>query len=198
MISENTPTIETNRLILRAFTDGDICDFFEIMSDKEVNIFLPWFVMKTQDEAKSFLEDRFFTYYKKSSAYRYAICLKENNKPIGYVCLSDSENHDLGYGLKKEFWHKGIITEASAAVVDRIKNAGYPYITATHDVQNPRSGKVMKKLGMTYRYSYVEQWQPKNFPVTFRMYQLNFDENDGRTYMGYWDRYENHFIEQNV
>ncbi|MEA4890529.1 MAG: GNAT family N-acetyltransferase [Clostridiaceae bacterium] len=198
MINENTPTIETDRLILRAFTDEDIRDFFEIMSDKEVNTFLPWFVMKTQDEARSFLENRFFAYYKKPSAYRYAICLKENDRPIGYVCLSDDENYDFGYGLKKKYWHKGIITEASTAVVDRIKNAGYPYITATHDVQNPRSGNVMKKLGMTYRYSYVEQWQPKNFPVTFRMYQLNFDANDGRTYMGYWDRYENHFIEQKV
>lgn len=26
-----------------------------------------------------------------------------------------------------------------------------------------------------YCYSYKQQWQPKNFPVTFRMYQLNFD-----------------------
>lgn len=26
---------------------------------------------------------------------------------------------------------------------------------------------------MSYQYSYEELWQPKNFPVTFRMYQLN-------------------------
>ena len=33
----------------------------------------------------------------------------------------------------------------------------------------------MRKLGMTYRYSYEELWQPKNFPVIFRMYQLNLN-----------------------
>ena len=53
----------------------------------------------------------------------------------------------------------------------------------------------MQAIGMKYRYSYKELWQPKNFMVTFRMYQLNFDGNDGRVYTKYWDMYENHFIE---
>ena len=35
---------------------------------------------------------------------------------------------------------------------------------------------------MKYQYSYEEQWQPKNFLVTFRMYQLNLDGNTDRVY----------------
>ena len=198
MVNENTPVIETHRLILRKFTPEDVNDFFEIMSDKEVNVYLPWFPLKTTEEALTFLTDRYFAYDNKPSAYRYAICLKEDNKPIGYVCLSESENHDFGYGLKKEFWHRGIVTEAAKAVMKKIIDAGYPYITATHDVNNPRSGEVMKKLGMVYKYSYVEQWQPKNIPVTFRMYQLNFDGKDERTYIEYWDKYTDHFVEQKL
>jgi len=197
MVNENSPVIETHRLILRKFTPEDVNDFFEIMSDKEVNVFLPWFPLSTTEEALTFLTDRFLTYDSKSSAYRYAICLKEDNKPIG-VCLSESESHDFGYGLKKEFWHRGIVTEAAKAVMKKIIDAGYPYITATHDVNNPRSGEVMKKLGMVYKYSYVEQWQPKNIPVTFRMYQLNFDGKDERTYIEYWDKYTDHFVEQKL
>ena len=69
------------------------------------------------------------------------------------------------------------------------------YITATHDVNNPRSGNVMKALGMKYQYSYEERWQPKDYLVTFRMYQLNLDGNGNRVYRKYWDMYENHFIE---
>ncbi|EDS15068.1 hypothetical protein BACSTE_01565 [Bacteroides stercoris ATCC 43183] len=53
----------------------------------------------------------------------------------------------------------------------------------------------MRKLGMTYCYSYEEQWQPKNFPVIFRMYQLNLDGNTDSVYRKYWDTSENHFIE---
>ncbi len=196
MINENTPALVTERLILRKFVPDDGNDFFEIMNDKEVNAFLPWFPLRTNEEAMTFLKDRFFAYYDQPSAYRYAICLKKDNKPIGYVCLSESESHDFGYGLKKEFWHRGIITEAAKAVMKKIKDAGYPYITATHDVNNTRSGEVMKKLGMVYKYTYVEQWQPKDIPVTFRMYQLSFDGKDERTYMEYWDKYADHFVEQ--
>lgn len=42
------------------------------------------------------------------------------------------------------------------------KKDGILSITAIHDVHHPRSGEVMKKLGMKYQYSYTEQWQPKN------------------------------------
>lgn len=36
----------------------------------------------------------------------------------------------------------------------------------------------------------------KNIPVTFRMYQLNFDKDTKYTYMEYWNRYPIHFIEE--
>lgn len=52
--------------------------------------------------------------------------------PIGYINVSMEENHDFGYGLRKEFWHKGIAAEAGKAVVEQVKKDGLPYITATH------------------------------------------------------------------
>ena len=39
----NTPRLETHRLILRKFTEGDIGALYEILRDREVNTFLPWF-----------------------------------------------------------------------------------------------------------------------------------------------------------
>lgn len=54
----------------------------------------------------------------------------------------------------------------------------------------------MQKIGMTYCYSYEEQWQPKNCPVIFRLYQLNFDENADFVYKKYWDISEKHFFEK--
>ena len=79
----------------------------------------------------------------------------------------------------------------------QLKKDGCAYITATHDVQNPHSGDVMKKLGMTYRYSYEEQWQPKDRLVTFRLYQLNFDGSEW-TYQKYWQQSSVHFVEPNL
>ena len=198
MKNHNTPTLETERLILRKFTENDIEVLFSIYSDEEINTYLPWFTLKSLEEAKTFFAERYEEIYRQPLGYRYAICLKNDNVPIGYVNVSVDDNHDLGYGLRKEFWHKGIVTEASRAVVEQVKKDDFLYITATHDIKNPRSGGVMKQLGMSYKYSYEEQWQPKDILVTFRMYQLNFDGQNDRVYKEYWNNYTVHFIENDV
>ena len=52
---------------------------------------------------------------------------------------------------------------------------GFKFVTATHDENNPGSGRVMEKIGMVYQHSYIEQWQPKDIPVTFRLYRKDFN-----------------------
>lgn len=108
--------IETERLILRKFAEKDVDAFFEILSDKEVNKFLPMFPLKDIEEAKKHLQER----YLMADGYHYAICLKVDNVPIGFINVSDNESYDFGYGLKKEFWNKGIVTEASKAVIEQL------------------------------------------------------------------------------
>ncbi len=193
----NTPTLQTERLILRKFTKKDLEALYLIFKDEEVNKFLLWYPLKSMDEAKVFFEERYAANYEKPQAYAYAICLKSDNFPIGYIKVDMDDSYDFGYGLRKEFWHKGIVTEAGKAIVEQVKKDGIPYITATHDINNPRSGGVMKQVGMKYCYSYEEQWQPKDFPVTFKMYQLNFDGDDERVYKKYWNQHAKHFIENN-
>ena len=185
---ENTPTLETERLILRKFTENDLEAIFAIYCDKEVNTYLPWFPVKSIEEARVLFEDKYAKVYREPCGYQYAICLKKDNVPIGYINVSTDDSHDLGYGLRKEFWHQGIVTEAGKAVIKQLKKDGMAYITAPHDIHNPRSGGVMKQLGMKYQYSYEEQWQPKNILVTFRMYQLNLDGQNERSYKKYWDK----------
>ena len=192
----NTPELKTERLILRKFTNRDINALFLILKDEEVNTFLPWFPVKNMEEAKSFFEEQYASKYAQPQGYAYAICLKEDNFPIGYINVSMGDSHDFGYGLRKEFWHKDITSEAAKAIVQQVKKDGLPYLTATHDRNNPRSGLVMQRAGMKYCYSYEEQWQPKNFPVVFRMYQINFDGNEEFVYKKYWNESANHFIEQ--
>ena len=187
----NTPALETDRLILRKFTEKDLAALLDIYRDKEVNIYLPWFPLESMADAKAFFEERYEAVYTQPCGYRYAICLKQDDIPIGYINVSTDDSHDLGYGLLKAFLRNGIVTEAANAVIHQVKKDGIPYITATHDIKNPRSGNVMKRLGMLYQYSYKEQWQPKNILTTFCMYQLNFDGQDKRVYKGYLDQSPN-------
>lgn len=191
----NTPPLETERLCLRRFAESDLDALFQIYRDRAVNEFLPWYPLETPEEARQLYWERYAKAYRQPRGYRYAVCLKAAAAPIGYVHLEMDESHDLGYGLRRAYWGRGIISEAARAVLNRAKQDGLLYVTATHDVQNIRSGRVMQKLGMRYKYSYTEQWQPKNKPVTFRMYQLNFDANQDRTYWAYWNLYDKHFVE---
>ena len=191
---ENTPPLTTPRLLLRRFTPDDTPAMWELLQDEEVNTFLPWFPVKTLEEARQHLQERYLSQYSRARSYHYAVCLRETGQLIGYANVSDTEARDLGYGFRKEFWHQGFATEAARAVVEQLRRDGVPYITATHDVNNPHSGGVMRKLGMQYQYSYEEQWQPKNILVTFRMYQLNLDGKD-RVYRAYWEQYP-HFVEE--
>lgn len=192
----NSPTIFTERLILRKFTKDDLEALFLILKDEDVNKFLPWYPMKNLEETQKFFEERYAKKYQLPQAYAYAICLKNDNIPIGYIHVNIDDSYELGYGLSKEFWHQGIVSEAAKAVIEQVKKDGLPYITATHDVNNPNSGGVMKKIGMKYKYSYEEQVQPKNELVVFRMYQLNFTVSDEFVYKKYWNMYSNHFVEE--
>ncbi|MFA5447209.1 MAG: GNAT family N-acetyltransferase, partial [Sphaerochaeta sp.] len=154
MQASNTPRLETKRLIVRKFTIDDIQALYRIFSDREMNAFLPWYPVTSLQEAEKLYRVNYAQQYQQRRAYQYAICHKSDDIPIGYVHLSDTESRDLGFGLIPPFWGQGIVTEACMAVIAQAKEDNVPYITATHDVNNPRSGEVMKRLGMTYRYSY--------------------------------------------
>ena len=195
----NTPELHTERLRLRRFREHDASDmeaFFRIYSDVETNTFLPWFPVRNMDEARAMFQERYAAVYEKEQGYAYAICLKDDNVPVGYMHASMEDNHDLGYGLLSSFWNKGLATEAGRALLARLKEDGVPYVTATYDTNNPGSGRVMQKLGMSYQYSYEELWQPKNFPATFRMYQLNLSADKDFVYRRYWEESSVHFVEK--
>ena len=109
---------------------------------------------------------------------------------MGYIKVNGDKTHELGYGLKGEFWHNGLMRKSLFALLNKLKVDGVKYITATHDVKNYRSGNVMKSVGMKYLYSYRILWELKKVFVTFRLYILNLDGNDNREFNIYWDSYK--------
>lgn len=187
---------KTEHLVIRPFQNSptDLAALYAILADKDVNRFLPWWPIQSLAAARDFYQKRIAP---NSESQWYAICLRDDDTPIGYVTIGKGPSRDLGYGLRKAYWGQGITTEAAGAVVTELRAQQLPFITATHDVNNHASGKVMQRLGgMQYQYSYREQWQPKDILVTFRMYQLNLAQTDALVYREYWDKYPNHFIEQ--
>jgi RimJ/RimL family protein N-acetyltransferase len=67
------------------------------------------------------------------------------------VGLSPESAHDaaeLGYYIHRQFWNRGIATEAARLVVDHgFRVFSLRRITAGHFQDNPASGRVLSKLG---------------------------------------------------
>lgn len=185
--------LETKRLILRPITTDDLKDFFVLLADKKTNIYLPWFPIRSIDEPTKFYKDR-FDQSRDINKWNLGVCLKKENKVIGYLTVKNDAVHDFGYALLSDFWNQGIITEASKFIVSKFKEDGIPFITATHDITNPRSGRVMEKIGMKYCYTYKKFWRPKNIEAYFKMYQLNLNDSNAPIYKKYWNESTEKFL----
>lgn len=55
---------------------------------------MPWFPLRSMEETKAFFEERYAKDYEKADGYRYAICLKKDNVPIGYINVCIEEHHE--------------------------------------------------------------------------------------------------------
>ncbi|MCI5904482.1 MAG: GNAT family N-acetyltransferase [Oscillospiraceae bacterium] len=85
--------------------------------------------------------------------YCWAITLKDNDEPIGCIDLVGINSFgvpEIGYVLSYDYWGNGIMTEAVKAVLGELFICGFDKVGACHCVDNPASGKVMEKSGMTY------------------------------------------------
>jgi len=155
MEHQGTKIIETDRLILRPFRMDDVkAAFRNWMSDPLVTVFLRWPTHKSP-AITNMVVSGWIANYKDPSFYQWAISLKEIGEPIGSISVVDLDEKTnklhIGYCIGSKWWHKGYTSEAFAAIIpflfDEVK-AGR--IESQHDPDNPNSGKVMQKCGLTY------------------------------------------------
>lgn len=150
-----TQRLETDRLILRRFTEDDITPSYRNWCcDPEVTKFLTWPTHSsekvTEKVLKSWMES-----YSDPVFYQWAIEFKELGEVIGTISVvnisADTCSMEVGYCIGKKWWHKGITSEAFAAVIDYLfAEIGLERISARYDPNNPHSGDVMKKCGLRY------------------------------------------------
>lgn len=68
---------------------------------------------------------------------------------IGGIGISSSETGgpELGYWIAPSHWGLGFATEAGRAVLHIARSMGLPKLKAGYFIDNPASGKVLRKLG---------------------------------------------------
>ena len=148
--------LETDRLILRAWEITDLDDFFEYASVEGVGEKAGWEHHKSKDKSLEIL--KMFMEEKKV----FAIVLKENQKAIGSIGIEelgeeldkDLDNlsgRELGYVLNKDYWNKGIMTEAVSKVVDYCFNTlKLNFLMASYFNHNIASKKVLENLNFKF------------------------------------------------
>jgi ribosomal-protein-alanine N-acetyltransferase len=155
MTHKGTFPLETERLILRRFTEADADAMFKNWSsDPEVSKFLTWQPHENKAVSESILH-QWVSDYNNLYSYNWAIVPKTLNEPIGSISVvrsnMETETATIGYCIGKAWWHKGFITEAFTAVIKFLfEEVGVNRIEACHDPRNPNSGAVMKKCGLVY------------------------------------------------
>lgn len=147
------PIIETERLILRPITLDDAEACFSWNSDDRVAKYMSYprctDISQTIDWIKSTLTDE--------QEWNWAFVLKAENKVIGTGGIGPNKFMEgywgIGYNLHYDYWHKGYCTDAMRAIVDFAHNElGVNKICSDHAIDNPRSGKVMEKLGLKFHH----------------------------------------------
>lgn len=150
---KGTQTIKTQRLVLRKFTPEDAQPMFETWADDErVTRYLTWQPHGTVDITKTIVNN-WCSSYKNDNSYNWAI--EFNDQIIGSISVvsidENSEHMEIGYCIGFDFWNKGIMHEVCRAVIDFLFNeVGVNRIEIAHAVNNPASGRVAQKCGLTY------------------------------------------------
>ena len=153
MNNRGTQTIETQRLILRRFTVEDAPAMYKNWaSDPEVTRYLTWPTHGSADISRAVLSD-WIPRYADGAYFNWAIVWKATGRAIGNISvvtlIEDICAAELGYCLSRAYWGRGIMPEALKAVIDYLFNSvQLNRIAACHDVNNPKSGRVMEKAGM--------------------------------------------------
>lgn len=144
---------KSERLGFRNWREDDLEAFAKINANPEVMEHFP--KLLTTEETTQFIE-RLYNHYIKNGYTYYATELIETSELVGFIGLARQDYKaefnpatDIGWRLKKSAWGKGFATEGAKRCLDfAFEELHLNRIVSTCTINNSKSEKVMKKLGM--------------------------------------------------
>jgi ribosomal-protein-alanine N-acetyltransferase len=170
-------TLRTPRLLLRAFTPQDAQRAFEIRSDFEVTRMLVFPAYPpVLDHVAAWLREHAVE-WRAGTAYRFAVVA--DGRVIGCADVDEIQDGcgELGYWLERDYWGRGLASEAAGAVHDfATRTLGLHRLVAGHAADNPASGRILVRLG----FRWIEDrtiWYRSRQALVPRRYYV-FDGNE--------------------
>ncbi|HYE13864.1 MAG TPA: GNAT family N-acetyltransferase [Pyrinomonadaceae bacterium] len=164
--------LETARVLLRPFAEGDLDRLCLLTGDPEVMRFIGEGRPLAREETARNLLNIMASFWRRGFG-RWALVHKQSGALAGYCGLSASNEEvgvELAYMLGREFWGRGLATEASRACLRYgFEGLGLEEIAALTMPGNIRSRRVLDGLGMRlvghahfYGYDCVHYRMPRH------------------------------------
>ena len=154
--------METERLILRLYTDFDREDLIKLFTDEAVMKHVDTGVF-SQEKAEEIWLKLIEKFYPQGITTIYAVDDKTDGHYIGHAAIRPrpirEDEWEISYILKSAEWGKGYATELARKLVEiGFDELNLPALYATVDTDNFASIHVLEKIGMRHlRDEYDEQ-----------------------------------------
>ncbi len=157
--------LETDRLLLRAFTPDDGDRLVALDADPKVVQFVTGGAPTPRDEVVDDILPAFLRYQGSGTGYGFwAAEEKATGAFLGWFHLRPHggdapDEPELGYRLRREAWGKGYATEGSLALIDRaFGELGARRVYAETMAVHTASRRVMEKAGMELVRAFHAEW----------------------------------------
>jgi len=168
--SSTIPEIETPRLLLRPWRDGDVEAYAEINADPEVRHFMHPGRPLTREECGREI-DAMVDQWRLLGFGHWAVELRETGELIGRTGAKrhtdwdlDPQNTEVGWLYARSAWGEGFATEgAIAAVRYCLEELKRPEVISIAHLSNLASHRVMRKAGL--EWAGVRRWYERRLDV---------------------------------
>ena len=148
--------LETERLILRHWEDSDAESLYKYAKDPDVGPIAGWPPHQSMEESQGVIRNVL------NGKEAYAICLRDDGRPIGAIELKlnghtdmteQDDECELGYWLGKPFWGQGIMPEAAKEMLRHaFCDIGMAKVWCCYYEGNTKSKRVQEKAGFRYQW----------------------------------------------
>lgn len=169
----------TERLLLRPSWPEDAGPLYRAIADEGIvrNLaMVPW--PYSFEDALRFVGDEQAELFPNFILY-----LRTDGAPVivGGCGLSKREDAtEMGYWIARSHWGRGYASEAGRAVVELAKTVGHKKLVASHFIDNPASGAVLRKLGFRQTGRREERFSAgRGYAATTVLYEQDLTGDDG-------------------
>lgn len=168
--------LRTERLLLRKLNMHDAQNVYDYSSDPLVAKHVLWDAHRNVAESKSYIR-YMMRKYRLGEPSSWGMEYLEENRIIGTIGFmwynEENRSAEVGYSLSRAYWNRGLMTEALSAVVRYgFERLGLNRIEAQHEVDNPASGAVMRKVGMRHEGTLRSRLYNKGRYVDVELYAI--------------------------